>query len=194
VGTLALFAFLSTVAAGRNYPMGITHGVLHLYQAATDRSVVHDFGPVNPIPQAAPNVTAAPVLQAAQNISKPATPAVAPPIQPRKVSWWLMLAVAGLFLGSFMAASLAGAVRLRIREPREVVFAILGGFLVGVGAALATGCVVGNILSGWALLSVGMLLFGLATLMGNWIVTHFYLMGGSLAELPFTFARVFTRR
>ena len=65
---------------------------------------------------------------------------------------------------------------------------------MGVGAGLATGCVVGNILSGWALMSVGMFLFGIAVILANWITTYFYLMNGALAELPGTFRLIFKRR
>lgn len=46
-------------------------------------------------------------------------------------------------------------------------FALLGGFLTGMGAALATRCVVGNMMSGWALMSVGMVLFDLVTIAAN---------------------------
>ena len=63
------------------------------------------------------------------------------------------------------------------KPPEQVLTAALGGFLVGAGAALATGCVIGNILSGWALMSVGMLLFGIATILANWGTTVLYLRG-----------------
>jgi hypothetical protein len=53
-----------------------------------------------------------------------------------------------------------------------------GGLLVGVGAAIAGGCVVGNIMSGFALMSVGNIVFGVATVAANWITTYVYLMGG----------------
>jgi hypothetical protein len=55
--------------------------------------------------------------------------------------------------------------------------AALGGFLVGTGAALATGCVIGNILSGWALMSVGMVVFAVVTVLANWATTWLYLRG-----------------
>jgi uncharacterized membrane protein YedE/YeeE len=87
--------------------------------------------------------------------------------------------VAGTFLGSWLAAHLSGQARLLPKPPQETIIAFFGGILVGVGAALAMGCVVGNIMSGWALLSIGMFLFGLATLLANWIVTWLYLMGGT---------------
>ena len=39
------------------------------------------------------------------------------------------------------------------------------------------GCVIGNILSGWALMSVGMFLFGVVTIVANWATTALYLRG-----------------
>jgi hypothetical protein len=184
VGILALFAFLSTVGSGRTYPMGITHGILNLYQLATEKQVAHDFGPSSK-PAVAPSLA---------STSVPGATPAAPAPQPRKVSWWLMLAVLGVVMGAHTAAALSGQSGFRMRDARSAAFALLGGCLVGAGAAFAMGCMVGNILSGWALLSVGMFLFGLATLLGNWLVTHFYLMGGTFSELPFTFGRVFRRR
>jgi len=35
----------------------------------------------------------------------------------------------------------------------------------------------GHILSGWALMSVGMLIFGVATVLGNWTASSLYLIG-----------------
>jgi hypothetical protein len=55
--------------------------------------------------------------------------------------------------------------------------------LLGAGAAFAGGCVIGNILSGWALMSVGNILFGVVTILSNWVVTYFYLMGGSVSDI-----------
>jgi multidrug efflux pump subunit AcrB len=53
------------------------------------------------------------------------------------------------------------------------------GLLAAAGAAFATGCVVGNILSGWALMSVGMFVFGVVTILASWITTYVHLMGGT---------------
>ena len=78
-----------------------------------------------------------------------------------------------------MAARLSGVARLTTRDPGDTVIAFFGGVLVGAGAAFATGCVVGNILSGWALMSAGMFVFGLVTILANWITTYVYLMGGT---------------
>lgn len=56
-------------------------------------------------------------------------------------------------------------------------FALFGGVMIGIGAAFAGGCVVGNIMSGWALMSVGMFLFGIVTVLSNWAATYVYMMG-----------------
>jgi hypothetical protein len=105
----------------------------------------------------------------------PAAPAAEPG---KKVSWWLVLLVSSLVLGSWVSGRMSGQAKLRPKPPDEVVVALIGGVLVGVGAAIATGCVVGNIMSGWALMSVGGFIFGFVTLLSNWVTTYFYLMGG----------------
>jgi hypothetical protein len=158
IGLLAVVGFLSATASGRSYPLGVTHGVLHAYELATDDVAV---------------VTgrSAPAAAGAEAAGLPA---------PRRtISGWLILLVVAIVPGSYTAARLSGQAKLLPKPPDEVLIAFGGGLLVGVGAALATGCVVGNILSGWALMSVGMLLFGSVTLLANWATAWFYLRGSS---------------
>ena len=50
---------------------------------------------------------------------------------------------------------------------------------IPVGAALATGCVVGNIMSGVALMSVGNILFVIVVALSNWATTYAYMIGRS---------------
>ena len=69
------------------------------------------------------------------------------------------------------------------RPPSQTVIAFIGGLLLGTGATIATGCVIGNIFSGWALMSVGNFLFGLVVILSNWAATYFYLMGGKVSDL-----------
>ncbi len=159
IGLLALPAYMSSAASGRNYPLGVTHGVLQLQVLVTETEINH-------------------VYQKPSD-EMPVLPPATPQSQQKKVVWWLVLLVLGLLGGALTSGRLSGQARLKPKPPEQTLVAILGGFLVGVGAALATGCVIGNIMSGWALMSVGMFLFGAATLLGNWIMTHFYLMGGS---------------
>ncbi|MCX6559271.1 MAG: YeeE/YedE family protein [Candidatus Aminicenantes bacterium] len=152
VGVVVAFSLISSAASGRNYPIGVTHGVLNIQELITDNHLAHVFGP--------PASTVASSAAAAS---------------------------------ARAAASLTGRIRLAPKPPGQVVTAAAGGFLVGAGASLATGCVVGNILSGWALMSAGMFLFGLAVVLANWAVTYFYLMNGTLGELPGTLRLIFKR-
>ena len=158
IGVLAAFAYLSSAASGRNYPLGVTHGVMHAELLVTDAPLKHVYAP------------------------KPKTPAAmdekAPPKSAKKVSWWLILEISALVLGSFVSARLSGRAKLLPKPPEQTVTAFFGGLLVGTGAAIAGGCVVGNIMSGLALMSVGNLLFAFVVLLANWATTFFYLMGG----------------
>jgi hypothetical protein len=165
IGLLAVPAYLSSAATGRNYPLGVTHGVLQAYEVLTDNQVVHVWRPQPP----------APVGQPAGAAPRPASPVPARPI-----NWWLVGVVASMVPGAWVAARLSGVARLAPRDPVETVTAFFGGILVGAGAAFATGCVVGNILSGWALMSVGLFVFGIVTILANWITTYVHLMGGTL--------------
>jgi uncharacterized protein len=156
IGLLAIPAYLSSASSGRNYPLGVTHGVLQAEQLLIDQ----DFNHILQKPVAAP--------QAA-----PATP----PPPAKKIVWWLVLLVINMFIGAFVASRLSGQGRLLPKPPEQTVTAFFGGIMVGGGAAIATGCIVGNILSGWALMSVGVFVFGIVTVLANWITTYWYLMG-----------------
>jgi hypothetical protein len=160
-----MLAYLSSSASGRNYPLGVTHGVLHAQILLTDVDVNHVYQKASAKPAPAP---------AAAPTARP----------PKKVVWWLVLLVGSLMLGSFLSARLSGQARLLPKPPEQTVVALLGGFLVGAGAAIAGGCVIGNILSGWALMSLGTVVFGVVTLLANWTTTYLYLMGagGQVSE------------
>jgi len=153
IGLLALVAWLSSAASGRNYPLGVTHGVLDVGVILTDSG--YD-SIVNAVPAAAP---------AAVHSAK-------------HVVWWLVIEVVFLVVGAFFSARWRGSFRLLPKPPDETLVAFLGGLLVGAGAAIAGGCVIGNILSGFALMSVGNLIFGAAVLLANWATTYLYMMGG----------------
>lgn len=162
IGLLMIPAYLSSAESGRNYPLGVTHGVMQAELLLIDSH----FTFVYQQPTAAVPTTAA--------------PAAANPVPGKKVVWWLVLLILSLMLGSWVSARLSGQAKLLPKPPDELLFALLGGLLVGAGAALATGCVVGNIMSGWALLSIGTLFFGVVTILANWVTTYFYLMGRQL--------------
>lgn len=164
IGILGMFAYLSSAATGRNYPLGVTHGVLFTHVLVTDSDAVQVYKKAPPPPP-----------PTSEHKTKPG------PVKPvKKIVWWLVLLVCCEMLGAFVSGRLSGQARLLPKPPEQTVVAIVGGFLVGVGAALATGCVIGNILSGWALMSLGMVLFGVVTVLANWATTYVYLMGGTL--------------
>jgi hypothetical protein len=78
---------------------------------------------------------------------------------------WLVIEIAGVVLGGFASAWLAG--RLgggvergpRIGDGARLAYAAGGGVVMGIGAKLARGCTSGQALTGGALLSVGSWLF-----------------------------------
>jgi uncharacterized membrane protein YedE/YeeE len=78
---------------------------------------------------------------------------------------WLVIELAGVFVGAWVSAKLAGRVRLEVERGARssvrgrLVAATGGGAVMGVGAVLARGCTSGQALTGGALLSVGSWLF-----------------------------------
>ena len=167
IGILACFAYLLSAASGRNYPLGVTHGVLHAQLLVTDAPLKHVYAS-----QASPADTQ---KQAIAKPAKPENPA-------KKVSWWLILEVVFLVAGAFTSAKLSNKIKFLPRPPEQTVTAFFGGILLGAGAAIAGGCVVGNIMSGVALMSVGNVLFLVVVVLANWATTWFYLMGGGLLK------------
>jgi uncharacterized membrane protein YedE/YeeE len=78
---------------------------------------------------------------------------------------WLVLELAGVMLGGFASAWLAGRLRnatergAGVSAGQRMYAAVGGGVLMGVGAKFARGCTSGQALSGGALLSVGSWIF-----------------------------------
>jgi hypothetical protein len=78
---------------------------------------------------------------------------------------WIVLELAGVVIGGFISARLAGRVSIAMaRGPRigpaaRVLAAVGGGVLMGVGAKFARGCTSGQALTGGALLSAGSWIF-----------------------------------
>ena len=182
IGILAAFGYLSSASTGRNYPIGITHGVAHTYLLISDLNVEHNFGIAKrirperkisePLNGSVLNTNSSAVQSTI--LSKPEEP------QKKVIIWWAILIDFGLVIGAFVSGKMSGEAKLLQKPPQQTLVAMLGGLLIGTGAAIATGCVVGNILSGWALMSVGMFIFGVTVLIFNWITTYFYLMGGTV--------------
>jgi len=92
-------------------------------------------------------------------------------------SKWMIFLVAGLMIGSAISARMRGALKLRSADPATLLFALLGGVLVGFGAAVGRGCFIGNNVSGLALLSLHSIIFAACTVVGNFVTTAVYLRG-----------------
>jgi len=133
IGVLGWLAYLSSAACGRNYPLGVTHGVMALFSSVVGGQT--------------------------------------------EIRWWLALEVMAIVAGSSISAWLRGGLKLRSADASTLLISFLGGVLVGAGAVLAGGCFVGNILSGWALLSIHTLIFGVCVVIANWVTTILYMRG-----------------
>ncbi|WP_193071653.1 MULTISPECIES: YeeE/YedE family protein [unclassified Brevibacterium] len=85
------------------------------------------------------------------------------------VDWGVMLVI-GILVGSFIAAKASGEFRIRVPDRGTVVKSILGGIGMGVGAAIAGGCTVGN-----AMVSTAQFEYQ------GWVATFFMIVGAGVA-------------
>ncbi len=94
--------------------------------------------------------------------------------QQRYINWGSLF-VLGIPLGSFLMAKISGDFCLKMPDPQEALRRILGGIIMGLGAALAGGCTVTNALvatayfswQGW--IATGCILIG-CWFANKWIV------------------------
>ena len=92
---------------------------------------------------------------------------------------YVVFLVAGLVVGSFVAAWLSGELRVEVlRGPRSsvayrLVLGLIGGVLAGFAARLARGCTSGQALVGGAELSVGAWVFMMCIFAGGWMAAWF---------------------
>ncbi len=93
---------------------------------------------------------------------------------------WLVFEVLGVLVGGFVSGSLAHRIKgtvekgPRITTRTRLIFAFIGGVLMGFGAKLARGCTSGQALTGGALLGVGSWAFMLAVFAGGYAVAYFF--------------------
>ncbi|MFN7942141.1 MAG: YeeE/YedE thiosulfate transporter family protein [Thermoanaerobaculia bacterium] len=78
---------------------------------------------------------------------------------------WLLFEIAGVAIGGFLSALVAGRLRREVERGAGVsrggrlAMAAAGGAIMGAGAVLARGCTSGQALTGGALLAVGSWIF-----------------------------------
>ncbi len=92
---------------------------------------------------------------------------------------WLVFEVIGVFIGGYFSGTLAGRVKKGIEKgpnttnAKRLMFAIIGGGIMGFGAKLARGCTSGQALTGGAVLNVGSWAFMLCVFAGAYAVAYF---------------------
>ena len=92
---------------------------------------------------------------------------------------WLVFLVIGVFIGGFFSGALAGRNKMmiekgpRISNKKRLLFAFIGGSLMGFGAKMARGCTSGQGLTGGSMLSVGGWAFMLAVFAGGYAMAYF---------------------
>ena len=92
---------------------------------------------------------------------------------------WLVFLIIGVFIGGFISGAIAGRNKIMIEKgPRfsnkkRLLFAFMGGTLMGFGAKMARGCTSGQGLTGGAMLSVGGWAFMLMVFAGAYAMAYF---------------------
>lgn len=92
---------------------------------------------------------------------------------------WLVFEVLGVFVGGVISAGLARRIRRtvekgpRISTRNRLIFAVIGGVLMGIGAKLALGCTSGQALTGGALLNLGSWAFMMCVFAGAYALAFF---------------------
>ncbi len=92
---------------------------------------------------------------------------------------WLMFEVIGIVIGGFISGAIAGRNKFviekgpRITNKKRLLFAFIGGSLMGFGAKMARGCTSGQGLTGGTLLSVGGWAFMIAVFAGAYAFAYF---------------------
>ncbi len=92
---------------------------------------------------------------------------------------WLVFEVLGVFVGGYLSGMLAHRVTRTIEKgpnitnKRRLVYAFIGGVLMGVGAKFGRGCTSGQALSGGALLNAGSWAFMLMVFAGAYAFAYF---------------------
>ncbi len=92
---------------------------------------------------------------------------------------WLVFEVLGVFVGGFFSGVLANRVRKGVEKGPHIsiagrlIFAFIGGSLMGFGAKLARGCTSGQALTGGSVLNVGSWSFMMMVFTGAYAMAYF---------------------
>lgn len=92
---------------------------------------------------------------------------------------WLIFQTIGVLVGGFLSGIISGRVKKGIEKgPRistmmRLIYAFIGGGLLGWGAKLARGCMSGQALSGGAVLNLGSWAFMMMVFVGGYAAAYF---------------------
>jgi len=92
---------------------------------------------------------------------------------------WLVFEVLGVFFGGLISGALAGRLKWKIEkgpqftDKKRLLFAFLGGGIMGIGAGIARGCTSGQALSGGATLAVGSWVLMMMFFAGAYMLAYF---------------------
>ena len=92
---------------------------------------------------------------------------------------WLVFEVLGVFVGGFLSGTLANRVTKIIEKGPNIsnrgrlIYAFVGGAMMGIGAKVARGCTSGQALTGGALFNVGSWAFMMMVFAGAYAMAYF---------------------
>ncbi|MCX6158711.1 MAG: YeeE/YedE thiosulfate transporter family protein [Ignavibacteriae bacterium] len=92
---------------------------------------------------------------------------------------WLVFEVLGVFVGGFISGALGGRIKKTIEkgpnvtDKKRLIFAFIGGALMGIGAKLARGCTSGQALTGGSVLNLGSWAFMMCVFAGAYALAYF---------------------
>lgn len=90
------------------------------------------------------------------------------------LQYYLVFMFVGIFIGGFCSAMFANRTKLQVEKGKQsstalrIIFALIGGILVGFASRLAQGCTSGQALSGTALLLTGSFVFLIFIFVGGY--------------------------
>ncbi len=93
---------------------------------------------------------------------------------------WLVFEILGVLFGGLISGALSGRLKFtiehspKITAKTRIIFAIAGGFFVGIGASLGRGCASGAAMSGMAVLSTAGFISFMAIFGGAFIFAYFF--------------------
>jgi hypothetical protein len=87
---------------------------------------------------------------------------------------WEGFEIIGIIIGAAISAAAGKEFKLRMpKNPITYVQVMVGGFLMGIGAVMASGCNIGHALTGVAQMSISSIVSTIFFMLGNWTMAWF---------------------